>query len=571
MTNAVITFENFTFRYQNLAQASLHNINLAIFAGEKILITGRSGSGKSTLLHAINGIIPFAEYGEISGTLNIAGVNPANKEIFAISQHVGTILQDQDSQFIGLSVGEDVAFSLENSCYQHDNMHKVVRESLAKVNMSDYIEHSPYELSGGQKQCVSLAGVLASSPEILLFDEPLANLDPKSVSNITALISQLNRDTQKTIIIAEHRIEECLEIGIDRIIVMDNGRIIQIGTPHEILADNTFAKLGIRQPFYIEALKLANVTPANPINHYQDLANLSSQNIEHLRQWAISLPVANIPTKQAQTDKKVLELKNISFNYPDQEPAVNDISLTLNAGEVISILGNNGAGKSTLTQIIAGINRHSHGDILLNNMIINQQSIKERGQNIAIIMQNPNHMIVKNVVWDEVALGLVNLGLAKAEIDTRVGEVLRTCGLWGYRNWPISALSYGQKKRVTIAAMLALKPQILILDEPTAGQDLKTYHEFMEFIYSLAAQGLAIIIITHDLYLALEYTSRSLIMHDGKILADDSPHKLFMNTELLAQANLVEISLSKLAKMLAIDPDEFIHNYISHKKQIGSN
>lgn len=571
MHKAVITFDNFTFRYQNLAEPSLHNINLEIFAGEKILITGRSGSGKSTLLHAINGIIPFAEYGETTGKLAIAGVAEDNTEIFAISNHVGTILQDQDSQFIGLSVGEDVAFSLENSCTELKKMHKIVQESLAKVNMSEYIDHSPYELSGGQKQCVSLAGVLASSPEILLFDEPLANLDPKSVSNITTLISQLNQDTQKTIIIAEHRIEECLEIGIDRIIVMDQGKIVQIGTPHEILAANIFVELGIRQPFYIEALKMAGITPELPISRYQDIESLSNTNKQQFKEWAISLPQVSAQTEQTIDIRNVLELKNISFNYPDKQRAVDDISFMLGAGEIISILGNNGAGKSTLTQIIAGINQQSHGNILLDNTSINQQSIKQRGQNIAIIMQNPNHMIVKNVVWDEVALGLINIGLNKTVIENRVSEVLRTCGLWGYRNWPISALSYGQKKRVTIAAMLALKPQVLILDEPTAGQDLKTYHEFMEFIYSLTAQGLAIIIITHDLYLALEYTSRSLIMHDGKILADDSPHKLFMNTDLLAQANLVEISLSKLAKLLEIRPDEFIDNYISHKKQIGIN
>lgn len=571
MHKAVITFDNFTFRYQNLAEPSLHNINLEIFAGEKILITGRSGSGKSTLLHAINGIIPFAEYGETTGKLAIAGVAEDNTEIFAISNHVGTILQDQDSQFIGLSVGEDVAFSLENSCTELNKMHKIVQESLAKVNMSEYIDHSPYELSGGQKQCVSLAGVLASSPEILLFDEPLANLDPKSVSNITTLISQLNQDTQKTIIIAEHRIEECLEIGIDRIIVMDQGKIVQIGTPHEILAANIFVELGIRQPFYIEALKMAGITPELPISRYQDIESLSNTNKQQFKEWAISLPQVSAQTEQTIDIRNVLELKNISFNYPDKQRAVDDISFMLGAGEIISILGNNGAGKSTLTQIIAGINQQSHGNILLDNTSINQQSIKQRGQNIAIIMQNPNHMIVKNVVWDEVALGLINIGLNKTVIQNRVSEVLRTCGLWGYRNWPISALSYGQKKRVTIAAMLALKPQVLILDEPTAGQDLKTYHEFMEFIYSLTAQGLAIIIITHDLYLALEYTSRSLIMHDGKILADDSPHKLFMNTDLLAQANLVEISLSKLAKLLEIRPDEFIDNYISHKKQIGIN
>ncbi|RTL03124.1 MAG: ATP-binding cassette domain-containing protein [Proteobacteria bacterium] len=568
MQEPIIQFKHFNFKYQNLVDLSLKDINLDIFAGERILITGRSGSGKSTLLHAINGIIPLTNTGEITGNLSIRGVSPNPQHISEISNQVGTILQDQDSQFIGLSVGEDVAFSLENSCINTTDMQHIVKDSLNKVQMYEFIDYSPYELSGGQKQSVSLAGVLSASPEILLFDEPLANLDPQSVVNISKLIRQLNQDSHKTIIIVEHRIEECLEIGIDRIVVMDNGQIIQIGTPNEILKSNIFTRLGIRQPFYVEALQFASITPTVPLNDYQSITNLDSNDKTRLTQWALSLPTCN-PNRETIVKNHILELKNISFHYTQNKPILQDINFTVRQGEIVSILGNNGAGKSTLTQVIAGIYHQNSGDILVNNTSISHQSIKERGQQIAVIMQNPNHMLVKTVVWDEVALGLANAELDSSIIHNKVEQALRVCGIWGYRNWPIAALSYGQKKRVTIASMLVLEPKILILDEPTAGQDLRTYHEFMKFIQTLAQTGIAVLIITHDLYLALEYSTRSLIMNNSRIIGNGSPNQLFMNDALLAQANLTEISLSKLAKWLNIAPDKFIASYIINKQHQG--
>lgn len=564
MSKPVITFTNFNFCYHNLAEQSLHNINLEIYSGEKILITGRSGSGKSTLLHCINGIIPHSTYGEISGTLEISGIESTKNGIFEISQEVGTILQDQDSQFIGLSVGEDVAFSLENYAIPHHEMQDIVKNSLTQVNMLEYIEHSPYELSGGQKQSVSLAGILASAPNILLFDEPLANLDPKSVTTITSLIKQLNHDTKKTIIIAEHRIEECLEIGIDRIIVMDKGQIVKVGTPHEILYSGIFEELGIRMPFYIEAMKYAgSYEDLHPINCYLDMERLPQKSEQNLLSWINSLP--KVTETIVNSNQQVLHLKNLFFGYNKNNDILQNINLSINKGEIISILGNNGAGKSTLTQIISGFHKQNKGDIFLDKVNINNLSIKERGKDIANIMQNPNSMIIKTIVWDEVALGLQNQNFDKSTIAQLVEKALRTCGLWGYRNWPISALSYGQKKRVTIASMLVLEPKILILDEPTAGQDLKTYHEFMEFIAHLATTGIAIIIITHDIYLAVEYTTRSIIINNGEIIADDSPYEVFSNYAILSKASLKEISLSTIARKLNIDSATFIQKFIYYK------
>lgn len=564
MSRPVIKFNNFSFCYHNLAEQSLYNINLEIYSGEKILITGRSGSGKSTLLHCINGIIPHSTFGEINGTLEISGIESTKNGIFEISQEVGTILQDQDSQFIGLSVDEDVAFNLENYAIPHNKMQDIVTNSLSQVNMLEYIEHSPYELSGGQKQSVSLAGILASTPNILLFDEPLANLDPKSVMTITGLIKNLNHDTKKTIIIAEHRIEECLEVGIDRIIVMDKGQIVKIGTPHEILHSGIFEKLGIRIPFYIEAIKYAgSYDNEYPINSYLDIERLPQKSEQNLLSWINSLP--EVTETVINSNQQALHLKNLFFSYNENNDILQNINFSVNKGEIISILGNNGAGKSTLTQIISGFHKQNKGDIFLDKVNINNLSIKERGRHIANIMQNPNSMIVRTIVWDEVSLGLQGQDFDEEEIAELVEKSLHTCGLWGYRNWPISALSYGQKKRVTIASMLVLNPKVLILDEPTAGQDLKTYHEFMEFIAHLATKGIAIIIITHDIYLAVEYTTRSIIINNGQIIADDSPHKVFSNYDILTKASLKEISLSTIARKLNINSASFIQKFIYYK------
>ena len=560
-----IQFSNFSFRYHNLENYSLNDINLGIYAGEKILVTGRSGSGKSTLLHAINGIIPFASYGHIEGNLEINGVNSEKDGIFTRSKIIGTIMQDQDSQFIGLTVGEDVAFSLENDGINFSEMNARVKESLTLVTMLDFIDHSPYELSGGQKQRVSLAGILASSPETLIFDEPLANLDPASGVKVTQLIREINHQTGKTILIAEHRIEECLELEPDRIVVMDSGKIVAIGKPYEILSSGIFEQLGIRLPLYVEALKYSGLDKLiTKISSYGDVEALDIDELTPLENWAKTISLDRGIIKH--DNLPVLSVEHLSFGYESDQQVLADINFKLCAGEIVSLLGNNGAGKSTLTYLISGIYKPDEGAIFLNNIDITSWKIMERGSKIALIMQNPNQMIVKSVVWDEVALGLLGQQLPDEEVATRVEKSLRTCELWGYRNWPVTALSYGQKKRVTIAAMLVLNPQLLILDEPTAGQDLQTYNEFMGFIRKLADRGIAILIITHDLYLAIEYTDRSIVIANGQLIADTVPAQIFANQDLLRKASLRELSLSLLARKIGVNPMPFIQQFINCKQ-----
>lgn len=559
----MISFKNFSFKYNNVVDKTLKNIDLTINNGEKVLIVGPSGSGKSTLSHCINGLVPFSYEGEFEGELKIDDIQPYEESLSEVSKKVGTILQDQDCQFIGLSVGEDVAFNFENDAMSLEEMKVKVIKSLELVNMVDFLNSSPYELSGGQKQRVSLAGVLGSDAEVLLFDEPLANLDPKSGKEIMHLINDIHRKTNKTIIIVEHRIEDVLEQNFDKVVVIDRGVIKKVGTPDEILKSDLLSKSGLREPLYVEAIKLSGCD----ISIESNLSNLNSindSNKEILRTWFEGKALNEVNDK----NEKILEVKNLSFSHDGKINTLDDVSFDLNKGEILAILGNNGAGKSTLCRVMTGILKYKKGNIYLNGECIDSWSIRKKGSTIGYVMQNPNQMISQHMIKDEISLGLKCRGYSKEAIEEKVEEVLKICGLYPYRNWPISALSYGQKKRVTIAAILAVNPEVIILDEPTAGQDYKHYTEFMEFIKKLSQRGISIIMVTHDMQLTLEYCDRAVVLSKGKKIADDKPSAILTNEKIIEQANLKETSLSTLARAIGVDNvDDFVQFFIAQNKR----
>ena len=554
----MISFKNFSFKYNNVVDKTLKNIDLTINKGEKVLIVGPSGSGKSTLSHCINGLIPFSYRGEFEGELKIDDIIPYKESLSEVSKKVGTILQDQDSQFIGLSVGEDVAFSFENNAIPLNEMKVKVINSLELVNMVDFINHSPYELSGGQKQRVSLAGVLGSDAEILLFDEPLANLDPASGSEIMQLINDIHEKTNKTIIIVEHRIEDVLEQPFDKVVIIDKGVVKGVGTPNEILKSDLLTNSGLREPLYVEAMKLAGCDVSSEDN-LRDINSINEENKEILK----SLFKNETSSKTINKEEKILEIKNLTFSHDGVKNTLDDVSFYLNKGEILAVLGNNGAGKSTLCRSITGILKPKSGSIFLNNECIDSWSIKKKGSAIGYVMQNPNQMISQHMIKDEIALGLKCRNFDKKYIDEKVEEVLKICGLYPYRNWPVQALSYGQKKRVTIASILAINPDVIILDEPTAGQDYKHYTEFMEFIKELSNKGISIIMVTHDMQLTLEYCDRAVVLSGGKKIADDKPSNILTNKEIIKKANLKETSLSTLAKTIDIaNTNDFVQFFI---------
>ncbi|MED0972988.1 ABC transporter ATP-binding protein [Bacillus paramycoides] len=554
----IISFEQFTFQYGHATQPTLKDITFQIYPGEKVLIAGRSGSGKSTLAHCINGIIPFSYEGISTGNILIAGKDPREGSIFEQSKHVGTILQDQDSQFIGLTVEEDVAFLLENECVNQKEMKRIVTDSLKKVNMQNFHAQSPHELSGGQKQSVSLAGLLTVNADILLFDEPLANLDPVSSLNTIKLIKDIHEKYNKTIVIIEHRIEEILKLDLDKIILIDEGEVVAIGSPDKILASNILPNIGLREPIYIEALKKLNFGNNNDMLF--PIENLCNERVNSvIKNWMQK----QVSFENTHKNREICQIENLSFSYNNKHTALEDINLSIGEGEIVALLGHNGAGKSTLAHSLIGINKTKNGRITFAEENINTWSIRKRGEVISYVMQNPNHMITQSTVLEEVSFTLKLKKVSKEEINSRVEDVLKICGLYPFRNWPIQALSYGQKKRLTIASVLSTNPKLIILDEPTAGQDYYHYKQFMSFIRKLAEKGISFIFITHDMNLALEYANRAVVLHKGKIIADNAVSAVLGDQETLQRANLREISLIKLAKLSGISsPEMFVKLYI---------
>lgn len=570
MKTPVIVFENFSFQYNAQANPTLKNINLTIYEGEKVLIVGPSGSGKSTLGHTLNGLIPFNYYGEITGSLRIKGKETQDLSLFEVSKMVGTVLQDPDHQFIGLTVAEDIAFLLENECVSQAVMHERVREVAKLVDIESHLNMAPQRLSGGQKQRVTLGGVMVGEADILLFDEPLASLDPATGKVAMHLIDNLQKQSGQTMIIIEHRLEDVLEAGVDRIIVMDKGTIVGDFTPQEILSqrESILQAVGVREPLYVTALKYAGcqLEAQMGLEHIQKL-QLSDTQCVQLKTWQIQQS-EKVQVAARISEEVLLSFENVSFGYEAKHSILENVSFNIHKGEMISLVGRNGAGKSTLSKLICGFYKHTGGRILFKGEDLKNKSIKERAQSIGVVLQNPNQMISKTMIFDEVALGLRLRGVNEEAVKERVYEVLKICGLYRMRNWPISALSYGQKKRVTIASILVLEPELIILDEPTAGQDYKHYTEMMEFLKSLNEKGITILMVTHDMHLMLEYTSRALVLSEGKLLADKSAYEVLTNEQLVDMAHLKVTSLYDLAlKAHLKDAQSFVKYFIEEERR----
>lgn len=562
----IISFRNFSFQYRAQKRPTLTDIDLEIYPGERVLIAGPSGSGKSTLAGCINGLNPFSNPGACTGTLTVDGVDAPHSSLFELSAHVGTVLQDPDGQFIGLTVGEDIAFALENSCTPQDEMHAITRHAAELVGIENHLGYAPHELSGGQKQRVSLAGVMVDQVKILLFDEPLANLDPATGKQAIELIDEIQKKTDTTVLIIEHRLEDVLWRNVDRIVLVNDGNILADLRPDELLSGSLLAENGIREPLYVTALRYAGVelTPDKHPAHVDSLV-LDDTDTQKLRDWFTARPR---PAAQPEREP-LLEVKGLSFGYQKGQQTLRDVSFSIGKGEMVSIVGRNGAGKSTLSKLICGFETPDAGEIFLNGKPLAEENIRRRAQHIGYVMQNPNQMISKTMIYDEVALGLQRSGLTEEQIREKVEVTLRVCGLYPFRNWPISALSFGQKKRVTIASVLVLDPELILLDEPTAGQDFRHYTDIMEFLRGLNARGVTVVMITHDMHLMLEYTRRALVFCDGRLIADRTAAAVLCDPALVEQAALKETSLYTLANRCGIAPaQEFVERFIEQDREV---
>lgn len=565
----IISFDHFGFQYTAQAEPTLYDISLDIRKGEKVLICGPSGCGKSTLAHCVNGLIPNSYPGKTTGTLTVGGRNAEDLSLFDLSKVVGTVLQDSDGQFIGLTVAEDMAFALENDCMDQKDMKALVDRVAQLVGVSGVLGHAPYEISGGQKQRVALGGVMVSGVDVLLFDEPLANLDPAAGKKAVELIDEIQKRTGCAVIIIEHRLEDVLHCPVDRVVLMGEGRILFDGDPDSLLCSDLLQKSGIREPLYVTALKYAGV----PLDRDQRLSylpelRLTEADRRRVADWFFAQP----EPEAEKTKKELLRAENIDFTYEGGHHALKGISASIAEGEMLSIVGTNGAGKSTFSKVLCGFEIPQKGTLTLSGEDLSAYSIKERADRIGYVMQNPNQMISKTGIFDEVALGLRNRGVPEEEVRPRVEKALKTCGLYPFRNWPVSALSYGQKKRVTIASILVLEPKIILLDEPTAGQDLYHYTQIMDFLAELNRSGTTVVLITHDMHLMLEYTPRAIVFHDGQVIADTSAAEVLNSPEIVETAHLKETSLYHLAKNCGIaSPEEFTRRFIAADREVRSH
>ncbi|WP_019772494.1 ABC transporter ATP-binding protein [Streptococcus sobrinus] len=555
-----IEFKDFSFKYDAQKEPTLKSLNLKIEKGQKVLIIGPSGCGKSTLAQIINGIIPNTYQGESKGSFLIDGQPAFDRSIYEKSHLVSTVLQDTDGQFIGLSVAEDLAFALENDCCPRPEMVETVHKWADKLDLLELLDQRPQDLSGGQKQRVSLAGVLIDESPILLFDEPLANLDPKSGQDTITLIDQLHRETGATTLIIEHRLEDVLYHPVDKIILINEGQILFDGSSDQLLATKLLAENGIREPLYISVLRQLGLDLASQ-SHLSDLSSLNLSQLDFAEQFISQTP---------KSKESLLRVEQLSFAYRFDHPILKDITLDLAKGERLALVGKNGAGKSTLAKALTKF-VEAEGRFLWQGQDISGDSIKERASRIGYVLQNPNQMISQPMVFDEVAKGLRLRGLEEEEVKEKVFASLKTCGLYEFRQWPISALSYGQKKRVTIASILVLEPEIILLDEPTAGQDMQHYTEFMDFLDELNQAGQTIVMITHDMQLMLDYSDRCLVIADGKILADKSPMEVLSDRNLLEMANLKETSIFQLAEKMGVNPLALSQFYRQKKEELAND
>ncbi|MBP5265642.1 MAG: ABC transporter ATP-binding protein [Lachnospiraceae bacterium] len=565
MTDNIIEFRDFGFQYKAQQSPTLYDINFAVKKGEKVLIAGPSGCGKSTLVHCMNGLIPFSYTGKMTGSVTVAGKETKDASLFEISHTVGTVLQDSDAQFVGMTVAEDIAFALENDCIPLPEMKERVKQVAKMVNIGDFLTHAPSEVSGGQKQRVSVAGVLVDDVDVLLFDEPLANLDPATGKQAIELIDEMQKQTGAAVIIIEHRIEDVLHRPVDRVVLMNEGRIVVDTSSDKLLSGDYLERCGVREPLYVTALRYAGVeiTPEKHPSHLDTLV-LTDEEKAKVHQWFKEVPATATPVES----EYMLQVSHVEFGYEKTMTSVlHDISVDVRRGEMLAIVGTNGAGKSTFSKVVCGFEEPTKGSITFCGQDFSTYSIKERAEHVGYVMQNPNAMISQVMIYDEVVFGLKNRGIPQDEIDRRVEEALRVCGLWRMRKWPISALSFGQKKRVTIASILVLGPELIILDEPTAGQDYKHYTDIMEFLLELHSNGITIVMITHDMHLMLEYATRAVVFSHGRVIADDTPAHILTNPEIIAEASLKETSLYHLAMKCDLsDPTAFVQRFIDYER-----
>ena len=510
-TAAPLVVEGLTFRYRIRPESALRDVSLTLGCGELLLVAGASGCGKTTLIRCINGLIPRTYRGDLQGCILLYGQDASEMTMARLSQTVGTVLQDPERQILGSYVLNEVAFGLENLGLPRQEILQRADETLDYLGISHLRDRETFYLSGGEKQKVALGGVLAMRPSILLLDEPLASLDPASAQEALALFRRL-ADEGVSIVLVEHRVEDALSIHPDRVLFMQEGGVTYYGPSDGLTEVVDYREVKLPAPIVIQRA-------------------------------ASDPPPAFEPAIRPDGRDPLVTFENVSFAYDEEGPTViRDVNMTIRKGDIIALLGPNGAGKTTLVKHAIGLLKPRQGSVLVEGRDTREMSVAQIAHTLGYVFQSPSHMLFAPTVREELAFGPTNLGYDQETIDKGVARAVEIVNLTGLENYPPLALSFGQQKRVSIAAILAMHSKILVMDEPTAGQDYWNYIAFMDSI--LQMQGFeSILFITHDLDLAISYASRVILLHEGRVAGDGPPADVLTDLELLRRCRIVPTSL----------------------------
>ena len=511
-----LKIENLTVRYLRRSEPSIKDVSLTLREGQVFLVAGSSGSGKTTLMRAINGLIPRTYRAEVSGTVCIYGQPVAKLGMAELSQMVGTLLQDPERQIVGSHVQNEVAFGLENLGLPREEIIERTDEVLEYLGILHLRDRETFQLSGGEKQKVALAGVLAMRPRILLLDEPLASLDPASAKEALHLFRRL-ADDGIAVMIVEHRVEDVLSIHPEQVIYLDEGEVVYSGDSLGLMNVVDFSRIKLPAPVVLERARREN---------------------RIFEEVETALP--------SRSHEKLIEFRNVSFSYKPELPTIlHNISFDVCRGDVIAILGHNGAGKTTLVKHALGLLKPTQGSVLLEGRDTRSITVAQAAHTVGYVFQSPTQMLFAQTVEEELAFGPKNLGHKPEEIQRDVRWAIQTVNLESELQMPPLALSFGQQKRISIAAVLAMRSKILIMDEPTAGQDYWNYKAFMDAILQMPGFD-AILFITHDVDLAVIYANRVILMNAGRIMGDGAPQEVLSQKDLLRTSRVLPTSLLDL-------------------------
>jgi len=552
----IIKTENLTYTYPIGEKPAFSNVSITINKGEFVLLTGPSGCGKTTLCRCFNGLIPHFYNGTLEGKITVAGMDVTEHPIHEFAQHVGLVFQNPENQLFALSVEKDVAFALENLGLPREEIRRRVDWALEVTGITDLKDRAPYELSGGQQQRVAIASVLAMKPDVIVLDEPTSFLDPLSAKKIFDVIGGLNRGLGITIILVEHRLDLAARYA-DRIIVMDEGKIILDGKPREVFSSEEARLVGVGIP---RATRLYQVLKGMGL----DLGGvpITSEEASKMVREVLTrrAPSKNpLGRREAGTQvlpagkagsKTVIEVEDVYYTYPNGVEALRGVSLRVREGEFVAIMGQNGAGKTTLVKHFNGLLKPTRGRVLIDGVETRGVSVARLARKVGFVFQNPDHQLFCETVEKEVAFALKNFGFDEETTRKRVDWALNILDLTEYRDVSPFMLSGGERKRVALASVLAWDPEVLILDEPTIGQDYRQKERLMNFIMQLNAQGKTVIIVTHDVEFVAECKPRVILMAEGKILADGDPHKVLTDLNLLERASLTPPEASQILEGL---------------------